>query len=85
MRRIATKGTETKKTGIIFAISVFTKSDAPNNAPKLSFVKYTMTQPIKDRNIAQIHTSFSCAFQPAKIFLAVMFTEQWLTSVAYSL
>ena len=48
MRRIATKGTETKKIGIIPAIWTLTSPDAPNNAPRLSRVRYMTMQPTTD-------------------------------------
>ena len=68
MRRMAAKGTETKKTGIIFAISVFTSFDAPNNTPRLSLVKNMMIQPITDRNSANPYAKVLVLFSLSKFF-----------------
>ncbi len=58
MRLTATKGTDTKKTGIILAISIFTSFDAPNSNPKLSLVAYMAMQPMTDSSMEKPYANF---------------------------
>ena len=60
------KGHGNQKDRHYFAISVFTTSDAPNNTPRLPFVKYMIIQLTRDRNKANTYASFLVLFSLSK-------------------